>query len=91
MRAGRTSHMFEADEPIPKIELAGRWASDKSMAAYIQETEAVQGLLSLPQSSIKQMESVATLLNFVAVPPSAPFVSLAAPPRTHFDDGGLSC
>merc|ERR1712216_610964 len=52
MRAGGTTFLFESGMPVGNIRYAGRWSSESSMAAYIQEVESSMVLMNIPASTL---------------------------------------
>ena len=42
LRAGGATDILENNVPVANIKYAGRWASERSMAAYLQEAEAAR-------------------------------------------------
>jgi len=73
LRAGGATDMLESGVPVQNIKFAGSWASDRSLACYLQEAEAAATLLSLNASQVSRLELALDSLNFLEAPPSKPF------------------
>lgn len=73
LRAGGATDMLESGVPVQNIKFAGSWASDRSLACYLQEAEAAATLLSLSPSQVSRLERALDSLNFLGSPPSRSF------------------
>jgi len=73
LRAGGATEMLESGVPVQNIKFAGSWASDRSLACYLQEAEAAATLLSLTPSQVSRLEQALDSLHFLDAPPSRPF------------------
>ena len=70
LRAGGATHMLETGVPVQNIKYAGGWASDRSLASYLQEAEAANTLLSMTDPQSRRLEVALTELAFLRRPPS---------------------
>ena len=75
LRAGGATEMLESGVPVQNIKFAGSWASDRSLACYLQEAEAAATLLSLTPTQVSRLERALDSLSFLEAPPSRSFAS----------------
>lgn len=77
LRAGGATFLLEQGIAVSNIRFAGGWASDHSLAAYLQEAEAAATLLDLSARTARRLAWLVDELPFLASPPSAPAVAFA--------------
>jgi hypothetical protein len=64
-RAGRATHLFTSGVPVPTIKYLGRWKSENSMAAYIQEAAAASVMIQLGTHVSLRLERFTALFAFL--------------------------
>ena len=77
LRAGGATFLLEQGVAVSNIRFAGGWASDHSLAAYLQEAEAAATLPDLSARTARRLAWLVEELTFLASPPSAPPAALA--------------
>ena len=77
LRPGGTTHGFRLGVPVANLKHAGRWASESSLAVYIQECMAHLVHNSLSAADVSALQCLeASLPAFWDRPPSAPWQTL---------------
>ena len=70
LRAGGASYWYQSGMPIASLKFLGRWASEATLAHYVQFATAQQILLRVPDSTSQYLRSV-LLQGFFLLEPSS--------------------
>ena len=77
LRAGGATHLLEQGSPVSSIRFAGGWASEKSLASYLQEAESASVLLQVTAAEARRLKWALSTFACLSRPPRRPFSALA--------------
>jgi hypothetical protein len=78
LRAGGATAMLEAGIPVANIRFAGCWASEKSLACYLQEAEAAAAVMSIDTRRAVWLKQLLQQYAPLCLPPVVPYRVLFA-------------
>jgi len=72
-RAGGATWLLETGVAVGQIRFMGSWASDRSLASYLQEAEACAALLGIPPAAARRLEHLLEAFAATSRPPALSF------------------
>ncbi len=72
LRAGGATFLLESGTPVATIRFLGAWASEKSLASYLQEAECASVLMSLAPRQVRRIRNFLVRLQPCLLPPAMP-------------------
>jgi hypothetical protein len=78
LRAGGATAMLESGVPVANIRFAGCWASEKSLACYLQEAEAAATVMAISTERAVWLKQLLQRYSLLCSPPVVSYRGLVA-------------